>query len=468
MTFNGLTFIFWFLPIFFFLYYLIKDQRIRNILLLIGSLFFYAWGEPVYILLMLIITVLTYIIGLLINKFDKQKKYSMKKTMLLLSILMIIGALGFYKYSDFFILNINQIFNAKIKLLDLPLPLGISFYSFQILTYIFDLYMNKIKVQKNIFYLLLYVSLFPKIMVGPIVKYSSIEKQLYNQNITFDDVVYGIKRFIVGLAKKVIIANQMAMIANNIYDNNLSSAGTFGIWLAAFAYALQIYYDFSGYSDMAIGIGRMLGFNFTENFNFPYIAKSITDFWRRWHISLSTWFRDYIYIPLGGNRVTKLKWIRNIFVVWMLTGFWHGANWNYIIWGLYFAIILLFEKLFFQKYLDKSPSFVKWIYSFILILIGWVIFRNEDINVMFMVLKMMFSWSSTNLVEFVQAYPDAFYYSIFFIPAIIFMVPTIKICEKQKTTFKNIIYNGMLLMLFVLSIMFLLSSTYTPFVYFKF
>ena len=276
--------------------------------------------------------------------------------------------------------NINSIFNTKINLINVIMPIGISFYTFQILSYIIDLYNKKIKLQKNYFSLALYVSLFPQLIAGPIVRYETVEEEIDNRKETKEDVIAGTKRFIIGLSKKVIIANQMALLADLIFNKHNGSYGTSIIWLGTLAYTLQIYFDFSGYSDMAIGLGRIFGFHFLENFDYPYISKSVTEFWRRWHISLSTWFRDYVYIPLGGNRVNKFKWIRNIILVWLLTGLWHGAAWNFIIWGIYYGLLLLFEKLFLNKLLNKLPSIINWLYTFIIVMIGWMIFRSNSLN----------------------------------------------------------------------------------------
>ncbi|MEI3251446.1 MAG: MBOAT family O-acyltransferase [Candidatus Gastranaerophilaceae bacterium] len=376
MLFSSLTFLFGFLPILLILYFIIKNRKYKNVVLLIFSLLFYAWGEPKYILLMLLTILIVYIFGILIDKFDREKKLTLKKLSLILCIILVLGSLIFFKYSNFLIENINSIFNTKINLINVIMPIGISFYTFQILSYIIDLYNKKIKLQKNYFSLALYVSLFPQLIAGPIVRYETVEEEIDNRKETKKDVIAGTKRFIIGLSKKVIIANQMALLADLIFNKHNGSYGTSIIWLGTLAYTLQIYFDFSGYSDMAIGLGRIFGFHFLENFDYPYISKSVTEFWRRWHISLSTWFRDYVYIPLGGNRVNKFKWIRNIILVWLLTGLWHGAAWNFIIWGIYYGLLLLFEKLFLNKLLNKLPSIINWLYTFIIVMIGWMIFNQ--------------------------------------------------------------------------------------------
>lgn len=470
MLFSSLTFLFGFLPILIVLYFIFKNRKIRNIILLIFSLIFYAWGEPKYILLMLITIVMIYIFGLLIDKFDKEKKYKIKKFCFIFCIILVLGSLIFFKYSSFIIQNINNIFRTDIKILNILLPIGISFYTFQILSYVIDLYNKKIKLQKNIFSLALYVSLFPQLIAGPIVRYETVEDEIDNRKESLDDVISGTKRFIIGLSKKVIIANQMALIADMIFNNHNSLFGTSIIWLGALTYTLQIYFDFSGYSDMAIGLGRIFGFHFLENFNYPYISKSITEFWRRWHISLSTWFRDYVYIPLGGNKVSKVKWIRNILIVWLLTGLWHGAAWNFVIWGFYYGLLLLLEKLFLNKILDKIPNIIKWLYTFIVVMIGWVIFRSNSLNELLLFIKLMFNYNNTDWLTILSDNLTTFNSLIFIIPALIFSFPIIKkIKEKyQSKLWFTIVSNITLLGLFGIVIVLLTSSSYNPFIYFRF
>lgn len=313
-----------------------------------------------------------------------------------------------FKYTNLIISTINGIFKISIDkltifnidILKLTLPIGISFYTFQLISYVIDVYRKDVKVQKNIFSLGTYIAFFPQLIAGPIVRYETIEKELKHRTHSFEKFLCGFKRFIIGLGKKVIIANNVAFIADQIIDSQyFTSYGTGVIWIAMIAYSLQTYFDFSGYSDMAIGLGKIFGFTFLENFNYPYIAKSITDFWRRWHISLSSWFRDYVYIPLGGNRVKKGRWIINLFIVWTLTGLWYGASWNFMFWGLYYGIILVIEKLFLNKLLEKSPSFIKWLYSIILIIIGWTIFRIEDISLFGETLHKMFVFQKTDWLQ---------------------------------------------------------------------
>ena len=470
MLFSSLTFLFGFLPILLILYFILKKRKYKNIVLLIFSLIFYAWGEPKYIFLMLSTILIVYIFGILIDKFDKENKKILKKISLIICIILVLGSLIFFKYSNFLIENVNLAFKAKIKLLNIVMPIGISFYTFQILSYIIDLYNKKIKLQKNYFSLALYVSLFPQLIAGPIVRYETVEEEIDNRKETKEDVISGTKRFIIGLSKKVIIANQMALLADLIFNKHNGAYGTTIIWLGTFAYTLQIYFDFSGYSDMAIGLGKIFGFHFLENFDYPYISKSVTEFWRRWHISLSTWFRDYVYIPLGGNRVNKFKWIRNIILVWLLTGLWHGAAWNFIIWGMYYGLLLLFEKLFFDRILKKLPTIINWLYTFIIVMIGWMIFRSNSLNELLLFIKTMFVYKQTDWLTILADNLSTFNALMFVLPAFILSFPILKkIKEKYsgKTIYK-ILKNILLLMLFIMCIVYLTSSSYNPFIYFRF
>lgn len=470
MLFSSLTFLFGFLPILLILYFAVKHRGIKNLILLLFSLLFYAWGEPKYILLMIITIIVVYVFGLLIDKFDRDAKYFLKKLSLIICIILVVGNLIFFKYTDFFIENINLIFKSNIKTLSIILPIGISFYTFQILSYIIDLYNKKIKVQKNFISLSLYVSLFPQLIAGPIVRYETIEDEIDNRKEKIDDIIKGTKRFIFGLAKKIIIANQMAIMADMIFNNHTSSYGTSIIWLGILAYTLQIYFDFSGYSDMAIGLGIIFGFHFLENFNYPYISTSVTEFWRRWHISLSSWFRDYIYIPLGGNRVSKIKWIRNILIVWLLTGFWHGASWNFIIWGLFHGLLLLCEKLFLNKILKKLPKFISWLYTIIIIMIGWTIFRANDLSELLYFIKIMFIYHKTDWPTILADNLINFNSIFFLLPAVVLSFPIFKKIQEKYSN--NIIYtiimNMILLGLLSICIVYLISSKYNPFIYFRF
>ena len=462
MLFSSLTFLLLFLPICLFCYFIVRDIRIQNIILLIFSLIFYSWGEPIYVFLMLISISITYVFGIIIDRKKEEKKK--RKFYFLFSILLLILSLLFFKYCNFIIQNINVLLKLNLSKLSLPLPIGISFYTFQALSYLIDLYKGKIKVQKNYLSLALYISLFPQLVAGPIVRYETIEAEIHKRGSTLEDVVLGFKRFILGLSKKVLFANSMALIADTIFEH-YSQYGTFLLWLGGGAYTLQIYYDFSGYSDMAIGLGRVFGFHFLENFNHPYIATSITDFWRRWHISLSSWFRDYVYIPLGGSRVSTGKHIRNILVVWFLTGLWHGASWNYVLWGLYFACLLLIEKFLLKNKIEKIPLFIRHVITMIFVIVSWVIFRTESFQDLIPILTKMIVWSSSKSNFFYQhAYLFMSFY--FILPAILFCIPF-----SFKKVNHPVLRNGVNLfyfILFVLDITFIIGSSYNPFIYFRF
>ena len=469
MLFSSLTFIFAFLPLLLFLYFLLKKRWYRNFILLLFSILFYAWGEPKYIFLMLLVILISYIAGILIDKLEAKNKTLLKNITFILSLILIIGNLIYFKYANFIVDNINNIFNLNISIKAIVLPIGISFYTFQILSYIIDVYRKKIPVQKNILDLSLYVTLFPQLVAGPIVRYETVQDELENRKENLNDIISGVKRFIIGLSKKIILANNVALLADFIFDNSYiyhSGYGSSIIWIGAIAYSLQIYYDFSGYSDMAIGLGQIFGFHFLENFNYPYISRSITEFWRRWHISLSSWFRDYVYIPLGGNRVSKFRWILNLLVVWALTGLWHGASWNFIIWGLYFCFLLILEKIFLKKFIDKWPSVVRWLYSIILIIIGWVIFRVENISEVFYFIKKLFDFSSTNYIE-IFASNNLIIPILFIIPSILFMFPIYKKIENLciKRPILNYALNAVYLGLFLVCVMYLISSNFNPFIF---
>ena len=454
MVFSSILFIFFFLPVFLLLYF-IAPKKIRNTILLIFSLIFYAWGEPIYIILMILSTIINYILALLMNK-NKKKIY------LILCIIINVLLLGIFKYLGFFIDNINDILNLNITNPNLTLPIGISFFTFQAMSYTIDVYKKEVPVQYNFFDLLTYISMFPQLIAGPIVRYETIAEELKERRVSREGFVNGFVRFLNGLFKKVLIANGIGMLWTTISSMPHSNISTLTSWLGIIAFAIQIFFDFSGYSDMAIGMGKMLGFNYLENFNYPYIATSITDFWRRWHISLSTWFRDYIYIPLGGNRCSKFKNIRNILIVWLLTGFWHGASWNFIIWGLYYAIILLIEKYLLKNILASCPKIIKHIYALLLILIGWTIFAIEDISSLGEYLKIMFSIKSYSFIDTYFLYFIG-NYGLLLIISIIFSIP-LNINKKIPKTIKLIIY----IILFIITTSYIVSDTYNPFLYFRF
>ena len=462
MVFSTLTFLFAFLPIVCILYFLIPNRTYKNVILLIFSLVFYSWGEPKYIVLVLAASLVAYVGGLLIHRFDAKKK--LKKTVFIITVVLLVANLFVFKYLDFTITQINGLFNSSFALAKIVLPIGISFYTFQILSYVIDLYKKEVSVQKNYFYLTLYVTFFPQLIAGPIVRYQTIEDEINARKESLDDFVCGLRRFIVGLAKKVIIANNVGAIAVMIYSGDAKIYGTQFYWLAAIAYALQIYFDFSGYSDMAIGLGRMFGFHFLENFNYPYIATSITDFWRRWHISLSTWFRDYVYIPLGGNRVKKYRWLLNILIVWALTGFWHGAEWNFIAWGLYYAALLICEKLFLHKLLKKLPKFLCWLYAMLIVLVGWVMFNLTEPAAIIHALSQMFSFRYTDITTAVIANTDIVYALIYVPLGLVCMLPW----KNKPFRIPDWLSNIVCLALLAICIVFLIGSTYNPFIYFRF
>ena len=469
MLFCSLTFIFIFLPLTLFLYYVVpkKHVNIRNFILLIMSLFFYSWGEPKYIFLMLISIIFNYFIGLFIDKF---KKY--KKLILLLGVTINIVLLIYFKYLGLFVNTFNNIFNQSINVPQIILPIGISFYSFQILSYIIDVYRGTTKVQKNIFTLATYISLFPQLIAGPIVRYETVEKELQQRNENLDNFCNGLRRFVIGFAKKIIIANNAALFVDSVFAKEITGIGTIIMWLTLVAYAIQIYFDFSGYSDMAIGLGKMFGFNFLENFNYPYIAETITDFWRRWHISLSSWFKDYVYIPLGGNRVSLIKNLRNIFIVWLLTGLWHGASWNFLVWGLYYGVILILEKTILKKVLEKTPKVIKHIYSIILILVGWMLFRCESFSLILSCIKELFIYSPSDISLLFLHYQGLIPSIPYIIIGIILSTPLInKVANKLRDSenlFLKMSYDVIIFALFILALIYLVNSSYNPFIYFQF
>lgn len=468
MLFSSLTFLFFFLPILLILYYIAKEKY-KNVILCIASFLFYAWGEPKYIVLMMVSIIVNYIIALFIDKFKNQRMK--KKGLLILAIVFNIFMLFVFKYANFLIDIVNSLFHLRLASLELALPIGISFYTFQILSYVIDVYRGEVGVQKNIITLGTYISLFPQLIAGPIVRYSTIEEQLKKRDHSLEKFTSGLKRFVIGLGKKVIIANNMALIADTIFNSaHVTEYGFLILLSAILSYTFQIYFDFSGYSDMAIGLGKMFGFDFLENFNYPYISESITDFWRRWHISLSTWFRDYVYIPLGGNRCSKLRWLFNLFVVWFLTGLWHGASWNFIIWGLYFFVLLLIEKLFLKKFLDRLPGIIRWCYAFLFINLGWLIFRVENVQNLFTLFSNLFSLKKGDLwMDIAHNYYLLNY--VFYIPiAFLCSFPIVKWMDhKMSSEFgKKILSNIGLLVLFVLCILYLINNSYNPFIYFRF
>ena len=461
MVFSSITFLFYFLPMVLMIYYLVPNKY-KNIVLLASSLLFYFYGEPTYGFIMIASIVFTYIFGLLM---DKYKNYS--KLFLILSICVSVGILVYFKYTNFLIQNINLWLRHKIDFIYVVLPIGISFYTFQLISYIIDVYRGQAKVQKNVLKLAMYISLFPQLIAGPIVRYTTIEEQIENREYSFDKFALGIRRFIIGLGKKVLIANVLGQLENTFLSSNDSSVLFY--WLYAIASTLQIYFDFSGYSDMAIGLGKIFGFDFLENFNYPYIATSITDFWRRWHISLSSFFRDYIYIPLGGNRVSKIKWLRNIMVVWFLTGLWHGAAWNFIIWGLYFGILLILEKVFLGKYLEKLPKFISRIYVLLIVMISFIIFNGEGVADILQKIGGLFGITSTSIASAESIYYFKSYLVVLII-SIIGATPIMKNLANNEKINKvaNVLEPVFLLIILIVSTSYIIDSSFNPFLYFRF
>ncbi len=463
MLFTSISFIYYFLPIVI-ISYVIAPKKFKNAVICISSLIFYFYGEPKYIILMLAEILIAYIIAILIDK-------NRNKSILILGIIIHVGLFCIFKYTDFIISNINSIFNTNIGLLRLAIPIGISFYTFQILSYEIDVYRGNVAVQKNLLKLTAYVTLFPQLIAGPIVRYETIENELENRKQTKEDFSYGIMRFTIGLAKKVLIANALGELCNTFALTTEKSIALY--WISAISYTLQIYFDFSAYSDMAIGLGRIFGFHFLENFNYPYISKSITEFWRRWHISLGSWFRDYVYIPLGGNRVSKLKHIRNIFVVWLLTGIWHGASWNFAIWGTMFGVILIIEKFLIGKYLEKLPTFIKRIYVLFIVIISFIIFNANNMQEAITNIVGLFGANGENFInQFTIYYLKS--YAIILVIGIIGATPIPRnIIQKlqQKSKLKKIINTlepVYIVILLVIVTAYLVDNSYNPFLYFRF
>lgn len=463
MLFTSISFLYYFLPTIIILYF-ITPKKYRNYILLIFSIIFYMYGEPKYVILMLVEILVAYFGALLIDKYKS-------KEIFLITIIIHIGLLCVFKYTDLFIGTINSIFKTNISFLNIALPIGISFYTFQILSYVIDVYRGKVKVQKNILKLATYVSLFPQLIAGPIVRYETICDELDNRDETIEKFSLGVRRFIIGLAKKVLIANMLGELCTKF--SLVDERSVLFYWIFAISYMLQVYFDFSAYSDMAIGLGKMFGFTFLENFNYPFISKSITEFWRRWHISLSSWFKDYVYIPLGGSRKGTLKLVRNILIVWFLTGIWHGAAYNFILWGLFIGVFLVIEKLWLSKYISKLPKFLRNIYVLFIIMISFIMFNAGSINEAFFNIKGLFG---LNKEVFINNYTIYYLksYLVVLIITIFGATPLFKnIIEKLKKSkclnkIINILEPIFLVILLLLVTAYLIDSSYNPFLYFRF
>jgi len=466
MLFSSIPFLYYFLPCVVILYF-VSIKSMKNTVLLLASLFFYAWGEPKYLVFMLISIIQGYIFGILIEKYNGRKQ---AKVFLTASVLFSLILLGYCKYADFFIMNFNLITGLSIPLLKIALPIGISFYTFQVLSYVVDVYRGDVSAQKSFINLAAYIAMFPQLIAGPIVRYSDIEEQLEKRKHSLDNIALGIRRFIIGLSKKILVANVLGELVAVFKASDEKSI--LFVWLYAVAYMLHIYFDFSGYSDMAIGLGNIFGFHFPENFRYPYISGSITEFWRRWHISLGSWFRDYLYIPLGGNRAGKIKWLRNIFIVWMATGLWHGAAWNFVLWGILFAILLMAEKLWFLPLLEKWRVFSH-IYVLFFVLISFVIFDAVNLSEAFSCITSMFGFQNLPLGTFEAVYYLKSY-AVIFIIAIVGAtpLPSWLIAVVSRTKYGNVILSVaeplILTVLLAVCTAFLIDGSFNPFLYFRF
>lgn len=470
MIFSSIFFIFTFLPLTLLIYYLVPFKA-KNLVLLIVSLVFYAWGEPVYVILMIFSILINYVSGLEIEAYQENGEEKKAKYAFIVTLVVNLLVLGFYKYYGFLISNLNAILPFKIPYKELALPIGISFYTFQTLSYVIDVYKGKLNAQKNLITFGAYVTMFPQLIAGPIVRYSDVEKQLSKREISRTKVSEGVTYFLRGLGKKVILANNMGLVSDAVIAMKAAETSALTAWIGAFAYTMQIYFDFGGYSDMAIGLGKMLGFDFIKNFDYPYISKSITEFWRRWHISLSSWFKEYVYIPLGGNRVSKPKAIRNLMIVWCLTGLWHGAAWNFIFWGLYYGIILILEKYIFKDAIQKMPGFLQHVYAMVLIMLGWVLFSAPTLGRALSYMGSMFGIGGGGFVDM-----TGFYYLkstlILGILAVLCSTPMLykRFMHMAYTRKKygQVLYVVAYVGIFVISIAYLVNATYNPFLYFRF
>ena len=470
MLFCSLLFLFRFLPAVLVIYF-ITPKKFKNLVLFISSLIFYAWGEPVYVVLMLFSTVVDYVSGRMVGFYQDKDQRGKAKLWVAISMVINLALLGFFKYGDFVVNNINHIFGTSIQALNLGLPIGISFYTFQTMSYTIDVYRKEAEVQKNIISFGTYVTLFPQLIAGPIVRFQTIAKQLNERVHTLKQCSYGITRFMTGLGKKVLLANNIGLVWSEISKYEAGELSMLTAWIGIIAFAFQLYFDFSGYSDMAIGLGEIFGFRFLENFNYPYMSKSITEFWRRWHISLGTWFREYVYIPLGGNRKGITRQIINIFIVWFLTGLWHGASWSFVIWGVYFGIFLVLEKVFLLKVLDKIPRVFSRIYTLIVVLISWAIFIYDDIAIGTDYLKTMFGMGQAGIVDNTALY-------ILLSNIVLFIVlligstnlpsrMTLAILGNRKTLY-TVFQTSFIIVVFIWSVSYLVESSFNPFLYFRF
>lgn len=466
MVFSSLSFLFFFFPLVTGSYFLCRNRTYRNTVLLIFSLIFYSWGEPKFLLVMIVSSMLGYFSGLLIDRY--RSRPGAARPIMIISVSLLLAILFYFKYLNFAVDNIEKLFGVRFSVPQILLPIGISFYTFQILSYVIDLYRGKVCVQSNPFTFLLYASFFPQLIAGPIVRYATIEAELEERHENPTDICEGLKRFILGLGKKLILANNVAVISESIYAGNPEIYGTAMYWLAAFCYSFQLYFDFSGYSDMAIGLGQVFGFHFPENFNHPYSADSLTDFWQRWHISMGTWFRDYVYIPLGGNRVNAGRWIFNILIVWALTGLWHGAGWNYVFWGMLNGFVLIAEKRFLLKWLKRVPRIFRILITFLFVTVSHSIFNLTDISQLSLALEMMFSIHRTDWLGVLTS-NAAITAAWFYVPlSLVCCFPWLSHIQPAKTEASQNLRYVFWLILFGICVMYTISSTYNPFIYFRF
>lgn len=468
MVFSSLIFLFLFLPVTLLIYY-ISPKKLRNAILLAASLIFYAWGEPLYILIMVFSTVFDYFNAILIDKYRQRKRIA--RLVFFISIAGNLAILGFFKYAGFVVDNMNSLLNWNIQLAELPLPIGISFYTFQTMSYVVDVYLDKVKVQRNIIALGAYVAMFPQLVAGPIVKYGDIAKQLASRSATLDRFGAGAELFIRGLAKKVLLANNIGLLWSSVKAEPIAELSMLSAWLGITAFTLQIYFDFSGYSDMARGLGKMFGFDFLENFRYPYISKSVTEFWRRWHISLGSWFREYVYIPLGGNRHGIMKQLRNVLIVWFLTGLWHGASWNFIVWGLYFGFFVMIEKLFLLRWLERCWAIVGHMYTLLIVVVGWVLFEMNSLPAALHYVGAMLGFNGNGFADRQALYAlstNAVLLTVLVLCATPLPQQALTYIKRRWSLASAIVISVIYFLFLSLSTAYLVHDSYNPFLYFRF
>lgn len=467
MVFSSLIFLFIFFPLTLLLYFIARNIKTKNFILVAASLVFYSWGEPVWVILLIFSSILDYTVS---HAIEKHRNQPITKFYLAVSVIINLGLLAVFKYSGFFISTVNSVFGLSLPEPAFSLPIGISFYTFQTMSYSIDVYRGNVKAQKSFMNFLMFVSLFPQLIAGPIVRYSDIEDQISKRTVTTEAFSAGTTRFMAGLGKKVLIANYAGSLATSLLKD-IDSAAVMSVWFGVLFYAFQIYFDFSGYSDMAIGLGKMFGFDYPENFKYPYISTSITEFWRRWHITLSSFFRDYVYIPLGGNRVGVPRQILNLLIVWGLTGLWHGASWNFVLWGLYYFFFLCLEKFILKKFFDKIPSPIRWLYSMSVVLVGWMIFYFDDFQTLITAFSVAFGHAGNAFTDpvsetlVINNVPFILIAAIASTPVLNVIRRLVEKSSPLTESILRIVYNIVMLILCVAS---LVGSTYNPFLYFRF